>query len=352
MGGRTYNFSAHVQRVRCSAQPAPRDGSSHCEHVVQFYDDDAFLVQTVGEFLRDGVRAGEPLLVIATADHRDAIARYLAAHGNDVDQMVAQGRLTMLDAATTLAGFMVDGKPDESLFDRVVGSALACARSSQHGRRRAYGEMVDLLWRAANGDAALRLEDLWNELTQRLSFALLCGYAMDTFRDEPDGGRFAEVCRRHSRVVPTEGFVSLPNPDSQSREISMLQQRARVLEGEIERRRRSEEALREALRVRDDFLCVAGHELRTPLTVLRLQLASLMAHSRPAPEPRTARRLAAVATQTERLARVAERSWMCRDGRPADVAAAPGQPDRPGARRRVGGGGRRGRRPLSGPTVD
>ena len=111
----------------------------------------------------------------------------------------------------------------------------------------------------------------------------------------------------HSRVVPTESFVSLADPDSQSREVTLLQQRARVLESEIERRKRSEDALREALRVRDDFLCVAGHELRTPLTVLRLQLASLLAHSRPGQEPRTEQRLAALARQTERLARLAER---------------------------------------------
>jgi signal transduction histidine kinase len=149
--------------------------------------------------------------------------------------------------------------------------------------------MVNLLWRAGNPDAAIRLEELWNQLARGRSFALLCGYAMSNFGHEHDAERFAEVCRSHSRVVPTERYQRLADADSRSREVSLLQQRAQALEGEIERRRKIEDELRDAL------------------TVLRLQLASLLAHSHSGQEPRTERRLAGLATQTERLARLAER---------------------------------------------
>jgi len=280
----------------------------HDAHVVQFYEQDRFLVEAVAKFLRDGIRAGEPLLVVATPEHRAALAAHLAAMGHEVDQMRADGTLAFFDAATTVGRLLVDGRPDRRRFREVIGAAVATAESlSPSGRLRVYGEMVDLLSRAANLDAAVELEQMWNELAREHSYALLCGYAMDNFRHAHDAARFADVCRVHSRVVPTESFVSLADPDSRSREISLLQQRARALEGEIRRRQQVEDELREALRVRDDFLCVAGHELRTPLTVLRLQLASLLAHSAPAPNPRSERRLAALTTQTERLARLAER---------------------------------------------
>lgn len=277
-------------------------------HVVQFYEDDRFLVEAVGEFLRAGIRAGEPVLVVATPEHRASFASYLVKHGHDVEQLTARGLLAMFDAASTLARFMVGARPDEQRFRETVGAALARAEArSPSGRLRAYGEMVNLLWDGANPEAAIRLEELWNELAQNHSLALMCGYAMSSFGQEHDAHRFAEVCRNHSRVFPTERYQSLADTDSRAREVSLLQQRAQALEGEIERRRQVEDDLRQALRVRDDFLSVAGHELRTPLTVLRLQLASLLAHSPPGQDQRAERRLAALATQTERLARLAER---------------------------------------------
>src|ERR1051325_6079042 len=39
-------------------------------HDVQFYDGEEFLYETVANFLTDGLRAGQPLVVIATQAHR------------------------------------------------------------------------------------------------------------------------------------------------------------------------------------------------------------------------------------------------------------------------------------------
>ena len=191
----------------------------HDAHVVQFYEQDRFLVEAVAKFLRDGIRAGEPLLVVATPEHRAALAAHLAAMGHEVDQMRADGTLAFFDAATTVGRLLVDGRPDRRRFREVIGAAVATAESlSPSGRLRVYGEMVDLLSRAANLDAAVELEQMWNELAREHSYALLCGYAMDNFRHAHDAARFADVCRVHSRVVPTESFVSLADPDSRSRE--------------------------------------------------------------------------------------------------------------------------------------
>jgi signal transduction histidine kinase len=190
----------------------------------------------------------------------------------------------------------------------VVGGVLAAtAGNSASGHFFAYGEMVDLLWRAGKAEAAIALEELWNEIGNDYSFSLLCAYVMDNFNTERDARGFAEVCRTHSRVVPTERYLALQDSDARLREISALQQRARALESEVAHRKQVEKELREAVKVRDDFLCVAGHELRTPLTVLRLQLASLLANESANQTPRIERRLAALAGQTERLSRLAER---------------------------------------------
>jgi signal transduction histidine kinase len=277
-------------------------------HIVQFYEDEAFLADAAADFLEAGLRDSEPLIVVAVEGHRALFAQRLASRGVDVGGLCASGHLQMLDATDLLDRLMLDGMPDRVRFHQVVGAAVASAtRRSPGGRVRVYGEMVDLLWRAGNSQAAAGLEDLWNQIRREYSLSLLCSYQMSNFRDGHDGDGFEQICGSHSRVLPTERYLSLDDYDSRLREVSILQQRAQALSSEIERRKAAEAALREALKVRDDFLSLAGHELLTPLTVLRLQLASLLANGRSSGDGGTKRRLAILAAQTDRLTSLASR---------------------------------------------
>jgi hypothetical protein len=59
--------------------------------------------------------------------------------------------------------------------------ATAALRRVGRGREttiRAYGEMVDLLWKDGRSAASIKLEMLWNRLAGTHDFSLLCGYAM------------------------------------------------------------------------------------------------------------------------------------------------------------------------------
>jgi hypothetical protein len=40
------------------------------DHVVQFYEDDEFLIDAVAHFVAAGLAAGEPALIVATEPHR------------------------------------------------------------------------------------------------------------------------------------------------------------------------------------------------------------------------------------------------------------------------------------------
>jgi hypothetical protein len=64
------------------------------------------------------------------------------------------------------------------------------------------GQMVDILWREGERDAAIRLEVLWNQLAQTKAFSLLCGYAMGNFYKDAS---FGDVCGHHSHVVLADG---------------------------------------------------------------------------------------------------------------------------------------------------
>jgi hypothetical protein len=166
-----------------------------------------------------------------------------------VDAACRAGSLSILDAHETLAAFMVDGMPDWFRFKTVVGGRIERALvASAAPRVRAFGEMVDVLWRNSNPQAAIRLEELWNDLGNVYSFSLLCAYRMGNFYREADAANFQHVCRAHTQVVPTEAFPEHGDDDLRLREVSALQQRAKALETEFAHRKELEEAMRKALR--------------------------------------------------------------------------------------------------------
>ena len=106
----------------------------------------------------------------------------------------------MLDAEETLGTFMHNGMPDQILFQRHVGALMEqTVRGRGRTPLRAYGEMVDVLWRRGQADAAIRLEVLWNDLATMHSFSLLCGYAIGSFYKETS--RIEEVCHEHTHVL-------------------------------------------------------------------------------------------------------------------------------------------------------
>ena len=93
-------------------------------HSVQFYTDDAFLLDALSRFIGTALGAGDGALVIATKAHRDGLAQRLKARGLDISNPIKHGRYIPLDAEETLARFMRDGMPDRDLFFGVMGAIV------------------------------------------------------------------------------------------------------------------------------------------------------------------------------------------------------------------------------------
>src|SRR5689334_16776724 len=79
------------------------------DHCVHFYEKDDSLVDCVAAFIGAGLGAGESAIVFATPAHRDALAQKLADQGIDLSRAKRSERYIALDAAETLARFIVDG---------------------------------------------------------------------------------------------------------------------------------------------------------------------------------------------------------------------------------------------------
>jgi hypothetical protein len=168
------------------------------EHHLQLFDSSRSLAETVSAFLMAGFRRCEPLLVVATPEHRDLLARTLEQGGMNIREATMASRLVMLDAAQTLDKFMRQNVPSRIAFDEVVGTQVA--RLAEQGRVCIYGEMVDVL--AARGlfKAAYQLEVLWNALGKREPFTLFCGYASGHFGDPKASSALGPICEAHSHL--------------------------------------------------------------------------------------------------------------------------------------------------------
>ena len=179
--------------------PPQGGGVPQKHHAVHYYGTGDSLFTTVGGFLGGGLAAGHPALVIATEHHRDGILEHLSRRGINVDRARQDGDLALLDARQVLSACMAGDMPGAAAFEREIGGALAVLRAGRPRTIvRAYGEMVDVLWRSGNPRAAIALEILWNKLAQMHAFGMVCGYSMGHFYKQVDP--FEEV--RQPRTSP------------------------------------------------------------------------------------------------------------------------------------------------------
>ena len=173
-------------------------GTVASEHIVQFFDTDESRADNVASFLDDGYQAGEPIVVVARPANWALMTERLQLLGVPVQSAIANGRLVVRDANQTLDEISRSGSVDAAAFEAVVGKAVMTL--GRRGRVRAYGEMVDMLAQRGELADAIKLEELWNDLGERASLSLMCGYSAAHFVSTGTHRALLEICRSHSGV--------------------------------------------------------------------------------------------------------------------------------------------------------
>ena len=173
------------------------------DHGVQVYDGVEDLAHCVGRFLQAGFVCDAPAIVIATAEHREAIEGELRARGLDPVALEEGGLLVCRDAAETLTTCMEGELPSPERFEAVVGGLVDEVAAQFPGMTiHAFGEMVDILWARGRAEASIALEELWNRLARTRRFALLCGYQLDIFDVSVQTGALPAVFHVHTHAQP------------------------------------------------------------------------------------------------------------------------------------------------------
>ena len=204
----TYNFTGGIDIQGSQAgSRIVRPTSQHKieiarRHEAAFYSDDASFLDGFGQFIHGVLIAGSAVVLVATESHRDALFARLKANGLDIDAAVKQGRYISLDVIETLSTFMDAELPDPVKFSNVTNDLVdRAAKAAAKGQRvGACGECAPLLCEQRNFDAALRVEQLWDDLARKRQVDILCGYSLASFQGEEGRGNLQRISEQHSAV--------------------------------------------------------------------------------------------------------------------------------------------------------
>ena len=174
--------------------------ASH-RHDLLFCSSDAVLVEAFTRFIAGQLSEGHSVVVLVTDAHDVSIRRRLQAAHVDPVLAVRQGRYVPVNISEMLDAVMVDGWPDTTRFLETVDDLVtAASRRATHPRARlaACGGCAPTLWAEGHIEAALQLEQLWDEFASSHQMDLLCVYPL-TARDE-HARTVRRLCAEHTRV--------------------------------------------------------------------------------------------------------------------------------------------------------
>jgi DNA-binding NarL/FixJ family response regulator len=172
-------------------------------HEVQFYSDDAAFLVGLTCFIEAPLRAGNPVIVVATESHLKGLFQGLLARGVDAAAAIEQGLYLPLDVDETLSTFMVNDLPDSVRFLKLLGDLLAStikAAKGKYPRVAACGEFAPMLWAQGKVDAAIQVEHLTDEIAKTCNVDILCGYVLNSFQREQESHIYERICAEHSAV--------------------------------------------------------------------------------------------------------------------------------------------------------
>ena len=174
--------------------------ASH-RHQLLFCSSDAVFVRALTRFVAGALHEGNSVIVLVTDAHQRALQRSLEASHVDLPLAIRQERYLSVNISELLARVMVKDGPDPTQFLNVTGDLVAAAArraTGRHANVSAVGECSSTLWANGRLEAAIQLENLWDELAKNRQMDILCAYPLTARETRPDAVR--NLCAEHTAV--------------------------------------------------------------------------------------------------------------------------------------------------------
>lgn len=174
VSGQKFAHSTNTGTVGFTTPNATKDR----RHTVEFFTDDAALVDGFARFIEAAVNQGSAVTFIATESHQSELLRRLKADGFDAETLMRQGRCTFLDVLETLRTVMgADDLPDSTRYAKLLGQLVASlADTTQNPRTAACGEIAPFLLSEGKVEAAIQIEHQTDEFVREHDIDVFCGY--------------------------------------------------------------------------------------------------------------------------------------------------------------------------------
>jgi DNA-binding NarL/FixJ family response regulator len=159
-----------------------RNSPNNRRHEALFYSSDTPMLDQWASVAEETLTTDATFLLLATAAHENTLRAMLQKRGVNVSRAVRDGRYVSLTVDETLSKFMVGDRLDETRFWNSVTSVILSAAKASTAERAcviACGECAPTLCAQGNAEAAIRLEQLWDEVTRMYRLDTFCAYSLD-----------------------------------------------------------------------------------------------------------------------------------------------------------------------------
>ncbi len=172
---------------------------SNKNHIVQVCQDDIFQAEAITRYIQEGLLKNEAVVIYAKPSLRKTVIGKLEQLGFEVSEYKRRGQLKFFDVELTLLCFYSEDTLHEANFQDFVGASLRDLRL-KFGKVRIFSEMLNLLWRDSKYEAAMELEECWQNLARQLEFSLLLSYSLN--KTDPDTLEEAVklICEYHQHL--------------------------------------------------------------------------------------------------------------------------------------------------------
>ena len=172
-------------------------------HDAFFYSNDARFLERITDFVDTALKAGKAAIIIVTKPRRDHLLQLWGERRPNLGTAINERKCIIWDADEVLSQFMLNDLPDQTRFLKTTSDLIAESANvvnGEHARIAIVGECASLLWTQGRANAAIRLESLWDDISEAHRIEVLCGYSLVSFQGGTKSLTFDRICGQHSVI--------------------------------------------------------------------------------------------------------------------------------------------------------
>jgi hypothetical protein len=179
-------------------------------HTLQFYSDDASLLDPLENSITRAVKAGNAFICVLTRTHAAGLAKLFELRGHDMTIPIEQARYIPLDADKVVSAVMPEGRFEPLHFSELFGREIRKARSAIGPRSSTislFGEGVAVACARGAHKEVVRWERAVNALSIPHLASVGCGYSTGTFDCYQENSDYNLICGAHSSIMVPAGLT-------------------------------------------------------------------------------------------------------------------------------------------------